>query len=241
MAPTETDTMRPRVTSREPASSQGDRRPDPRASRLVRSRYDRIAPLYDLMEAAVEGAAFKGWRALLWSRVPRRGLGLEVGVGTGKNMPYYPKEARVVAVDLSARMLRSARRKVRRGLGPAHLARMDAQSLAFRDDAFDWAVATFVFCSVPDPVLGLAEVARVVRPGGAIYLLEHVRIDRPIVGTVMDLLNPVMVRITGANINRRTVRNVEAAGLTVEAVEDLGPMGVVKLITARAGPAADLP
>lgn len=212
--------------------------PDLGPSRVVRSRYDRIAPVYDLMEAVVERVAFKGWRAALWRRVPRRGLGLEVGVGTGKNVPYYPPGARVVAVDLSERMLAVARRRIGRRGQRAPLARMDAQSLAFRDGAFDWAVATFVFCSVPDPVLGLREMARVVRPGGTLYLLEHVRIDRPLVGRLMDLANPLVVRITGANINRRTVGNIRAAGLAIEYMEDLGPLGIVKLVIAKVGPRA---
>ena len=94
-------------------------------------------------------------------------------------------------------------------------------------------LATFVFCSVPNPVLGLSEVRRVVKPGGQVLLLEHVRSEQPALGTVMDTLNPVVVRVTGANINRRTVENVRRAGLVVERVEDLGMRDIFKLIVAR--------
>jgi ubiquinone/menaquinone biosynthesis C-methylase UbiE len=94
-------------------------------------------------------------------------------------------------------------------------------------------VATFVFCSVPDPVRGLRELNRVVRPGGQILLLEHVRIDGPVIGRLMDWLNPLMVRIWGASLNRPTVQNVQRAGLDITTLEHLGPMEMVKLMIAR--------
>lgn len=109
----------------------------------------------------------------------------------------------------------------------------DVQALEFASSTFDTVVATFLFCSVPDPVLGLREVARVVRPGGQVLLLEHVRIDRPVIGELMDILAPLVVRLEGANINRRTVKNVQAAGLHIERVENLDCMGMFKLIVAR--------
>lgn len=198
---------------------------------LTRARYDRIAPVYDLMEWFTERAAFRQWRRLLWSRVPA-GKVLEIGVGTGKNMSFYPTGARVTAIDLSGRMLARARRRAQELGLDVDLRLMDAQQLEFADDTFDAVVATFVFCSVPDPIRGLQELGRVVKPDGDIWLLEHVRVDRPIVGTLMDLLNPVVVRITGANINRRTVENVRRAGLVIVEVEDLR-RDLVKLIHAR--------
>ena len=99
--------------------------------------------------------------------------------------------------------------------------------------SFDTVVAAFVFCSVPDPVLGLRELGRVVRPNGQILLLEHVRIDRPLIGIFMDILAPVIVRLIGANINRRTVEHVRLAGLHIQQVENLDDMGMFKLISAR--------
>ncbi len=202
-----------------------------RETAVTKARYDRIAPFYDLMEWFTERSAFQAWRRKLWSRVPA-GRVLEVGVGTGKNMPYYPKGAQVTAIDLSDRMLEQAQRRAE-SLGlDVELRHLDAQHLAFPDDTFDAVIATFVFCSVPDPVQGLRELERVTRPGGDIWLLEHVRVNKPVIGTLMDLLNPLVVRIMGANINRRTVENVERAGLDIVEVENLRGE-LVKLIHAR--------
>ena len=209
---------------------------DDKATIQTKSRYNRIAPVYDLMEAIVERLAFRRWREKLWSQVEGNRV-LEVGVGTGKNILYHPKGVQVTAVDLSDKMLERAQRRAQELDSEVDLRLMDAQKLAFPDTAFDAAVATFVFCSVPDPILGLRELGRVVRPGGQIFLLEHVRVDRSVIGRLMDLLDPIVVRVMGANINRRTVDNVRRAGLTIERVENLAPMGLVKLIVARPGPA----
>lgn len=198
----------------------------------TKARYNRIAWIYDLSEYLVENLAFRRWRRRLWSRVPF-GLGLEVGVGTGKNIPHYPSEAHVMAVDLSPNMLQHALGRAHKVGAEVELKEMDAERMEFPDDTFDWAVATFVFCSIPSPVQALQELGRVVKPDGHIYLLEHVRIDKPVLGRIMDFCNPVAVRLSGANINRQTVKNVEASGLTIELLENLGPFGVAKLMVAR--------
>jgi ubiquinone/menaquinone biosynthesis C-methylase UbiE len=201
------------------------------AAAVTRARYDRIARVYDAMEWVLETFFFRRWRRKLWSAVPP-GHVLEIGVGTGKNIPFYPKGAEVTAIDLSERMIERARRKAQSMKSKVMLRVMDAQDLELEDGAFDVAVATFVFCSVPDPLAGLREMARVTRSGGDIWLMEHVRIDKPLVGRLMDALNPVAVRLSGANINRHTVENVQRAGLELSGVEKLSD-GLVKLIHAR--------
>ncbi len=196
-------------------------------------RYDRQAAIYDLKEAPMEWL-IKGLRTRLWSEVAGSAV-LEVGVGTGKNLPYHPDGARVVAMDISPRMLRRAASQARRLGRNVDLLVADAQQMPFRDGAFDAAGATFVFCSVPDPVVGFQEVRRVVRDGGRVHLLEHVRARGRLAGRVMDLLNPIFVRLSGANINRDTVSNVAKAGIAVDGVQSWG-LGILKLIRGSAGP-----
>jgi phosphatidylethanolamine/phosphatidyl-N-methylethanolamine N-methyltransferase len=199
---------------------------------LTRQRYNRIAPVYDWMEALVERLFFRRWREKLWSSVQGKAL-LEVGVGTGKNMPYYPKDARVTAIDLSDGMLKRAADRAG-GLGvDVALGQMDVQRLEIPTGSFDAAIATFVFCSVPDPVAGLRELARVVHPGGQIFLLDHVRVNKPVIGPLMDLLDPIIVRMMGAHINRHTADNVRASGLEIQEERDLVRSGLIKLIVAR--------
>ena len=176
---------------------------------------------------------FRPWREKLWQFVCGPQV-LEIGVGTGKNMEFWPLNCQITAIDLTPGMLDIARQRAKSvNRQDANLRLGDVQSLQFPSASFDTVVATFVFCSVPDPIQGLREIGRVVRPDGQILLLEHVRIDRPVVGTLMDFLAPLIVRLNGANINRRTVENVRAAGLQIDRVENLDDMGMFKLIFAR--------
>jgi ubiquinone/menaquinone biosynthesis C-methylase UbiE len=203
------------------------------ATALTRERYQRIAAIYDRLEGLME-RRFRPWREKLWqfAHGPRI---LEVGVGTGKNMEFWPADCKVTAIDLTPGMLDIARQRAK----TLHrvdddLFLVDVQHLDFPSRIFDTVIATFVFCSVPDPVQGLRELGRVVRPDGHILLLEHVRIDRPIIGPFMDALAPLIVRLNGANINRRTITNVQIAGLKIDCITDLDRMGMFKLIFARA-------
>ncbi len=204
----------------------------------TKERYNRIARVYDSMELMMEGQ-FRRWRQKLWAQA--EGNVLEVGVGTGKNLPYYPVGANVIAVDIAEQMLAVARQRACDLGVTVDLREGDIQRLDFPDDSFDTVVATCVFCSVPDPLLGLREVERVVKPDGRILLLEHVRCDQPVVARLMDLLSPLTVRLWGASINRPTVRTVEQAGLEIESIKDLGPMGIVKSIVARPGKSISTP
>jgi len=220
--------MRTNTTILEPSAKYVDNE----ATALTRARYQRISPVYDKVEWLMEGR-FRPWREKLWQFVygPRV---LEVGVGTGINIEFWPLNYKVTAIDLTPGMLDIARqhaKSLNRNQDDLYLA--DVQHLELPSAIFDTVVATFVFCSVPDPVQGLREIGRVIRPDGQILLLEHVRIDRPVIGTLMDVFAPLVVRLYGASINRRTVENVRLAGLQIDRVEDLDNMGMFKLIFAR--------
>jgi ubiquinone/menaquinone biosynthesis C-methylase UbiE len=129
-------------------------------------------------------------------------------------------------------MLSRARRKAEeKGLN-VDLVDMDVQDLQYDDQSFDTIVATFVFCSVPDPVRGLQEIKRVCKRGGRIILLEHVRPGSRLWGKIFDLLNPITVRLMGVNINRNTVENMGIAGLNILEEKNLF-RDVVKLVVAN--------
>jgi ubiquinone/menaquinone biosynthesis C-methylase UbiE len=180
-----------------------------------RKRYNRIAFIYDFVEAPLEFLRMASWREKLRSRIVGD-KALEIGVGTGKNLPYYPPGVKITAIDFSHRMLSRAQKKVFRSNLSVELLEMDAQQLAFPDHVFDTVFATFVFCSVPDPVSGLKELRRVCKPDGRLFLLEHVRPGNPVLGFLFDLINPLVVRMMGANINRVTIENIKSAGWQIK-------------------------
>lgn len=199
---------------------------------LARKRWDRQAPWYNWQEAPLEMLAFGRWRRRLWQQV-RGPKVLEVGVGTGKNIPYYPPEVEITAIDFSPGMLARARRQALRSRRQVELLVMDVQNLSFPDASFDTVVSSFVFCSVPDPVQGLREVRRVLKPGGQGLFLEHVRSELPVLGWSLDILNPLVSRAGGTEINRRTVANLRRAGLAIRKIEPLF-LDLVLLIEAMA-------
>ena len=200
-------------------------------SAAIKKRYDRIAPYFEGLESVMEGLFFKNWRKRLWAKVDGYHI-LEVGVGTGKNFDYYPAEARITAIDFSQEMLKQAARKKDRKSASVELHLMDVQSLSFADNSFDTVICSFVFCSVPLPLKGLKELYRVCKPGGQVLLLEHVVSSKPLIARVINYINPLIVALVGANINRNTVKNIKACGFASVRVDEHSG-DIIKLIEAR--------
>ena len=198
----------------------------------VTRRYDRMAWLYDFYDAPMEWMGTRRRRRRLLSRATGRVL--EAGVGTGKNLGHYPSGAELTGIDVSEPMLDRARRRAAR-LGIAvTLQQADVTALPFPDDHFDTTVATCGFCSVADPVAGLAELGRVTKPTGRILLLEHVRPRNPLLGRLADLAPFFTRRVFGFRANRRTEDNIAQAGLQLVEVRR---EGVWREIVARAATA----
>jgi ubiquinone/menaquinone biosynthesis C-methylase UbiE len=175
----------------------------------IRRRYDRLAPWFDGLEGFLEGLFFLRLRKILWAQASGKHI-LEVGVGTGKNFSFYPRNAQVTAIDFSPKMLAQAQKKKARKQVDVDLELMDVQRIYYADNSFDTVVASFVFCSVPLPRKGLKELHRVLKPGGQLLLLEHVLSSNKIMAGLMNAINPLVVRLFGANINRQTLKNVQA-------------------------------
>lgn len=186
------------------------------------------------MEWPVEQLWYRKWRRRLWSRIDGPQV-LEIGVGTGKNIPYYTDDIeKITGIDLSAGMLKRAKRVLaKEQTGRICLQEMDAQQMEFQDNTFDEVLATFVFCSVPDPVLGLREALRVTKPGGKLHMLEHMLSKNKYFASLMKKLDHPIHYLSGVHISRQTVKNVEKAGWTIKNLEELTSSGVFRMIEAK--------
>jgi len=197
-------------------------------------RYQRIAPFYDLLDLPFEYGRYRRIRALLFEGL--EGRLLDAGVGTGRNFPFYPSSASVVGIDLSPAML--ARATHRAHLSPAliELKQMDVTRLDFSDAAFDAAVATFLFCVLPDELQlpALRELGRVVKPGGLIRLLEYVRPQGTIRRVVAKIWEPWIGWAYGASFDRGTEERIPAAGLQIQESRFVVP-DLMKFISVRVG------
>lgn len=183
--------------------------------------------MYDVLDRPME-MFFSNFRKEMLAETT--GNTLEVGIGTGRNIPFYPKKVTLTGIDFSEKMVEIARRKVSNN-ADIRILQMDAENMKFKDNSFDTVVTSCVFCSVPDPVQGLKEIRRVCKNGGKIMMLEHVRSEKKGLGELMDVFNFIPLHLYGANINRRTYINLIKAGFKPEqiTVKNLW-LDIVKLI-----------
>ena len=190
------------------------------------SVFDGLAPGYDVGMLPLEWLIFRRLRQQIFPSLG--GDVLEIGIGTGVNLPLYGTEARVTGCDASLEMLTWAARRRQNG---TTLAQTDVQCLPFSSSSFDVVTASFLFCSVADPVRGLGEVRRVLRSGGRLVLLEHTR-GNGVGAWLTDTLHPLWHTCTrDCHLNRETVQTVADVGFRVERVEE-HLLGVVRIIEA---------
>ncbi|HHV23174.1 MAG: class I SAM-dependent methyltransferase [Methanosarcina sp.] len=194
------------------------------------SKYNQIAPIYELIDLPLELLFFRKWRKEALSSLS--GKILEVGIGTGRNLKYYPAGCRVIGIDKSEGMLQRAREKVK-GRKNVTLYPMDAEHLDFPDNSFDYVVTTFVLCTIPDPVKALKEMRRVLKPSGELVAVEHVHSSNPFIARIEDLINPVLFFLLGDHTTRHTVKNIEEAGFTIKNTKKLAFRDVFRKILAK--------
>lgn len=172
---------------------------------------EQIPWLYDAICALYERLGLARWRR--WLVAGARGRTLDLGCGTGRNLPLYAPPGRPVGLDPAWPALERARRRA----PGVPLVQASADALPFRAGAFDTVVAGLVFCSIPHPPRALAEVRRVLAEGGRLRMLEHVRSATPWKARVQDRIQPWWTRLTGGcHPNRDTEAVVEAAGFVIE-------------------------
>jgi ubiquinone/menaquinone biosynthesis C-methylase UbiE len=156
------------------------------------------------------------------------GRTLEVGAGTGLNLIHYPDDAELVLAEPDQHMVARLRARVEHSLRVARIVRAPGERLPFPDSSFDTVVMTLVLCTAPDPALVLREAARVLRPGGLLLFLEHVRSDDPRLARWQDRLRgPWKFFANGCYCNRRTLATIESSPFVVEQAEKTAvPMAV---------------
>ncbi len=183
----------------------------------IRRMYNKVAPSFNKREWVLELLVFRKYRKKLVGRA--KGNVLEVGIGTGRNLPFYPSGCEITGVDLSERMIEEARTfALNLGISVT-LLEMDTENLAFDDSTFGTVVCTLSLCTVPNPDQALSEMKRVCKLGGKILLLEHVRSHNSILGKIQDWLTPFNVRKIGCHLNRDALGNAIKAGLHIDYVE----------------------
>jgi ubiquinone/menaquinone biosynthesis C-methylase UbiE len=192
--------------------------------------YEREAPKYDRQMRFFERLLFAGGREWVCSQAA--GEVLELALGTGRNLPHYPEGVRLSGVELSPAMLEIARLRARDLGREADLRVGDAQALEFADESFDTVVCTLSLCTIPDDRAAVAEVRRVLRPGGRFLSLEHVRSPLLPVRLGQRLLDPLFLRLEADHLLREPLEHLRVEGFEIEWLER-SKLGIVERVAAR--------
>ena len=197
--------------------------------------YEKEARKYDREMNFFDRLLFAGGREWVCSQAA--GDVLEIGIGTGRNLPHYRADVSLIGIELSPAMLEIARARARELGREVDLRVGDAQALEFPDDSFDAVVCTLSLCTIPDDRAAVAEVRRVLRPGGRFLLLEHVRSPVLPVRLGQRLLDPLAVRFEADHLLREPLEHLRAERFEVERFER-SKLGIVERVVARKPAAA---
>jgi ubiquinone/menaquinone biosynthesis C-methylase UbiE len=196
----------------------------------VANHYDRMSGSYD------PGMRFFDWlfagAGRRWACSQATGDVLEIAIGTGRNLPYYRTGVRLSAIDISPAMLEIARQRASDLSIDVDLRPGDAQALDFPDASFDTVVSTLSMCTIPNERQAIREARRVLRPGGAFVLFEHVGSPNPVVRSIQQALDPLSVRLAADHLLREPVAILQDEGFVIDHVER-GRLGVIERISAR--------
>jgi len=198
--------------------------------RRLSRHYDALAHTYDRALDRIERWLLGEWRARAASIA--RGWTLEIAIGTGRTIPFYPDETHVIGIDLSSGMLAQAKQRLSTTKAPIHLIRGDAQQLPIRHETVDVVISILSLCTIPDDRRAVAEAHRVLRPGGTLVLVEHVRSLNPLVRAGQRLLDPLSVRFACDHLLRDPLDHLEEIGFRVLEVERR-TFGIVEWILAE--------
>ena len=196
----------------------------------VREIFDASAAQYDKGMAFTEKLFFGDGRA--WACSQARGRVLEIAIGTGLNLPFYPADVELTGIEISPAMLEIARRRAKSLGRQVKLVVGDAQALPFSDQSFDTVVCTIALCSIPDDRQAVAEAWRVLRPGGRFVALEHVRSPNIIIRGLEHLLESYTLRTQADHLLREPVETVQEAGFSIEYLKRQ-KLGIVERLIAR--------
>jgi ubiquinone/menaquinone biosynthesis C-methylase UbiE len=201
-----------------------------RRQERLRRYWDKHAGSYDRQMGFFDRHLFAGSRDWICSRATGRVL--EVAIGTGLNLAHYPDEVQLTGLEWSPAMLDIARHRAGQLGRAVDLRQGDAQALEFPDAAFDTVVCTFSLCAIPDDQKAVAEMARVLRPGGLLLLADHVEASSWYARAVQALIEVGSVPAGGEHFRRRPIRHVQALGFTIEDHDRL-KLGIVERLAAR--------
>jgi phosphatidylethanolamine/phosphatidyl-N-methylethanolamine N-methyltransferase len=197
----------------------------------IKEIYNRLAPIYDIWDTTPELLLYRSWRRWLWNGLNAQRI-LEISIGTGKNIPFYPKGAQLTAIDISYKMLEKAAEKaaLRKDISLEFIT-MDVMSMTFTENTFDAVVGSFALTVLPDPIGALHRIKQLLNPGGVLRVLELNSSNNKVIALIQRSLSPFARYTYQAHLNRDISAMIAASGFVIESSKELMG-GIAKIIFA---------